>query len=195
MKNKELFTKQFSKAVAQIFLPMLVCGKRWKKLVNAPILTGSYDTKLDDKSRFVLPQVFRYALVEEGKLEFWIGFGLGGCLAIYRKSEIEKIAQKFREKQHIAKYKKFFTFFFSTLHQTTCDKIGRVTLPAKLKAAAKIHKEMVLAGVLDKIEIWPKDAYDNSLAELLSGEKMNESLESLTEEAFSLLQENNDELA
>ena len=50
---------------------------------------GSTVGKLDEKNRFVIPQSIRYGLVEDGKLEFFIGLGLGGCLAIYKKAEIE----------------------------------------------------------------------------------------------------------
>src|SRR5579864_2217284 len=91
--------------------------------------SGSNYAKLDEKGPFVLPQAMRFGLVENGALEFSLALGLGGCLAIYRKSDIEKIVQKFHDKQHIGKFQKFFTLFFSTLHQTTCDKVGRVTLP------------------------------------------------------------------
>ena len=60
--------------------------------------SGSSTSKLDVKNRFVLPQHMRYGLVEEGRLEFFIGLGLGGCLAIYRRSEIQKIVEKFHKK-------------------------------------------------------------------------------------------------
>ena len=118
---------------------------------------GSTHTKLDQKNRFVLPQNLRYGLVENGELQFCIGLGLGGALAIYKKSHIEKIIEKFQEKQHSSKYQKFFTLFFSTLHHTSCDKLGRVLLPPVLKKAIGINQEIVIAGVLNKIEIWPKE--------------------------------------
>ena len=57
---------------------------------------GSHTAKLDEKGRFVLPQEMRFGLVEEGKCTFTIGLGLGGCLAVYRKSAIEKIVAKFK---------------------------------------------------------------------------------------------------
>jgi len=57
--------------------------------------SGSNAARLDEKGRFVLPQSMRYGLVEEGALEFSLGLGLGGCLAIYRKSDIEKIVARF----------------------------------------------------------------------------------------------------
>lgn len=95
--------------------------------------SGSVAAKLDGKNRFVLPQGMRYGLVENGELNFSIALGLGGCLAIYRQSDIEKMVAKFQAKQHVGKFQKFFTLFFSTLHQTNCDKVGRVILPRYLR--------------------------------------------------------------
>lgn len=155
--------------------------------------SGSAEAKLDEKNRFVLPQAMRYGLIEEGVLEFTFALGLGGSLAIYRKSDIEKIVQKFQAKQHIGKYQKFFTFFFSTLHQTTCDKIGRVILPPVLKKAVGIKSEIVIAGVLNKIEIWPKEHYEAELKALLSGKDDEYDLAKLSEEAFALLDEEKEE--
>lgn len=152
--------------------------------------SGSIDVKLDDKNRFVLPQSMRYGLVEDGLLEFSICLGLGGCLSIYRSSDIKKIVEKFRKSLHVSKFQKFFTIFFSTLHHASCDKIGRVTIPAKLKETVKIKREIVIAGVVNKIEIWPKDIYDNYIKDLIEKKEGMESLQKMTEEAFSLLVEN-----
>ncbi|MCB1116572.1 MAG: hypothetical protein KDK71_08890 [Chlamydiia bacterium] len=149
--------------------------------------SGSTYSKLDDKNRFVLPQQMRYGLVENGNLEFTIALGLGGSLAIYKRSDIDRIVKKFQEKQHVARYQKFFTLFFSTLHHCTCDKLGRVVLPPVLKKAAKINTEIVIAGVLNKIEIWPKEKYEFDLDSFLEG--ADSSLTEMTEEAFALLEE------
>lgn len=151
--------------------------------------SGSVAAKLDDKNRFVLPQSMRYGLVESGELRFSVALGLGSCLAIYRRSEMEKIVAKFRAKQHIAKFRKFFTLFFSSLHELSCDKVGRVTLPQILKKAAGIRSEVVVAGVLNKIEIWPKESYDKQLADLFGPKGTGSELEQLTEEAFALLED------
>jgi len=153
--------------------------------VSGFFFSGSSVAKLDEKGRFVLPQEMRYGLVENGKCEFVIGLGLGGCLAIYRKTVIDKIVQRFQKMQHIAQYQKFFTLFFSTLHPTECDKIGRVSLPATLKEAVRIGEKIVVAGVMDKIELWPKEVYDENLRKLLNGDD----LAKMTEAAFALLRE------
>jgi MraZ protein len=155
--------------------------------MGAFFFSGSTEAKLDDKGRFVLPQSMRYGLVENGQLEFSIGLGLGGCLAIYRKSDIEKIVERFQSKQHIGKYQKFFTLFFSTLHQTSCDKIGRIMIPSILKKTVGIKTEVVVAGVLNKIEIWPKEQYEMQMSAMLSGKDPEMNLTKMTEEAFALL--------
>lgn len=153
--------------------------------------SGSSAAKLDEKNRFVMPQAMRFGLVEDGKLEFTVALGLGGCLAVYRKSEIDHIVKKFKAKQHIAKFQKFFTLFFSTLHHTTCDKIGRVNIPPILKKAAGIESEVIVAGVLNKIEIWPKEKYEADLASFFDEEHKDceSSFQQLANEAFALLDE------
>ncbi len=155
--------------------------------------SGSTSARLDEKGRFVLPQEMRFGLVEQGKLEFSLGLGLGGCLTIYRQSDIEKIVKKFQSKQHLGKYQKFFTLFFSTLHQTTCDKVGRINIPPILKKAVGIKTEIVIAGVLNKIEIWPKEQYESQLETLMSGKDPELNLSKLTEEAFALLADEEEE--
>lgn len=151
--------------------------------------SGSFSAKLDEKNRFVLPQSMRFGLVEDGVLEFSLALGLGGCLAIYKRSDIDRIVEKFQAKQHVGKYQKFFTLFFSTLHQTTCDKVGRILIPPILKKAVNIKSEIVVAGVLNKIELWPKEVYETQLSALISGKDPELDLASMSEEAFALLDE------
>ena len=165
---------------------VLHCGKRWENMGKF-FFSGCVEAKLDEKNRFVLPQSMRLGLVDEGEMEFSITLGLGGCLTIYRQKDVQKIVERFQAKQHIGKFQKFFTLFFSTLHQTTCDKIGRVILPSVLKNSVGIQDEIVIAGVLNKIEIWPKAVYESHLQKLLAGSEGD--LATMCEEAFALLGE------
>ena len=154
---------------------------------------GSTETKIDEKNRFVLPQQMRYGFVEQGELAFTIGLGLGGCLTVYKRSDVEGIARRFQKRQHDARYQKFFTLFFSTLHPSTCDKLGRVVIPSVLKKAAQIKSEIVVAGVLNKVEIWPKETYALDLEGFLKGQDVG--LSKMMEEAFLLLDEGEEERA
>jgi MraZ protein len=131
----------------------------------------------------------RNGLVEDGELKCTIALGLGGCLAIYRRSAIDEIVERFRAKQHVAKYQKFFTLFFSTLYHTTCDAVGRLTLPESLKQAAGIGGEIAIAGVMNKIEIWPKEVYDQNLSKLMFEAGEDQDLQDTLAEAFALLEE------
>lgn len=157
--------------------------------MNPFFFSGSTEAKLDSKNRFVLPQAMRFGLVENGVLEFSLALGLGGCLSIYRQSDMEKIVAKFQAKQHVAKYQKFFTLFFSSLHKMSCDKVGRVVLPPMLKKMADVKGEIVIAGVLNKIEIWSKQRYEEQMNELMGPKGSNAELAKMSEEAFALLEE------
>ena len=147
--------------------------------------SGSYEVKLDEKGRFVLPQDLRYQLVEDGELQFSIALSMGGCLAIYKRSEMDRIVEGFRKKQHVAKFQKFFTLFFSTLFHTTCDKVGRVNLPKVLKNGVGIQSKVVIAGAMNKIELWPQEEYQKNLTDLLAKTRGDNDLAALMEEAFS----------
>ncbi len=166
--------------------------KLWKKVDSmAPsfFFSGSSQTKLDEKNRFVLPQEMRYGLIEQGVLEASLALGLGGCIAMYRRSDMEKIVEQFRRKQNVGKYQKFFTLFFSTLYHTSCDKLGRIVLPPALKKAVGITKEIVIAGVLNRIEIWPQNRFDAQFDSILSGKSEEGAFHNIIEEAFGLLDE------
>ena len=122
--------------------------------------SGSYRVRLDDKNRIVLPQQYRYQLVENGELRFTIAPGGKGFLAIYKEAEIAEMVELFRKKKHIARFQSFFTLFFSTMVHTTCDKLGRVTLPAALQKSVGIQKDIMIAGAMDKIQLWPLEVYE-----------------------------------
>ncbi len=148
--------------------------------------SGSWNTKLDEKGRFVLPSALRDGLVEQGRLEIFLGLSLGGCLAIYRESDVAKMVERFRAKQHLARYQSLFTTFFSSLHRALPDRVGRISLPPLLQKVANIGKkeELTLVGVIDKIEILPRAVHEERMRHFLEEGRSS----SLCEELFSLLE-------
>ncbi|MEC8306919.1 MAG: hypothetical protein VXZ72_03610 [Chlamydiota bacterium] len=178
-------------------LPIFCCrGKLWcivetqdnfSAMSSLSFFHGSTQTKLDEKNRFVLPQHLRYGLIEGGELAFTMGIGPNGSLLIYRHSEIQSLIRQLKDKQYSRQHQNAFTLFFSTLHPLTCDKLGRVVMPAILKTHAKISQEIVICGVLDKIEIWSADRY----AEQILGEGGQEQAQVTS--LFSLLNQEEEE--
>ncbi len=115
------------------------------------MFTGQYNHTIDPKGRLILPAKFREILGEE----FVVTKGLDGCLFVYPKDEWAKIEEKFREVPLTTKdARKFSRFFFSGAAPCELDKQGRVLLPQVLREYAELEKEVVVAGVLNRIEIW-----------------------------------------
>ena len=57
-------------------------------------------------------------------------------------------------------------FFFSGAAEGELDKQGRLALPAALIDHAKLGREVVVAGVNDRLEIWDRGAWRRELAEV-----------------------------
>jgi MraZ protein len=57
-------------------------------------------------------------------------------------------------------------FFFSGAAEADLDKQGRVMIPAQLIEHAKLGREVVVAGVHDRLEIWDRVAWRKELAEV-----------------------------
>ena len=57
-------------------------------------------------------------------------------------------------------------FFFSGAAEVEPDKQGRVMVPAALVEAAKLTKDVVVAGVYDHLEIWDRATWRKHLEEV-----------------------------
>ncbi len=120
---------------------------------------GEYSHTVDPKGRLIIPAKLRESLGDS----FVITKGLDGCLFIYTNEEWKKIEEKFREIPLTTKdARKFSRFFFAGACQTELDKQGRTNIPQTLREFAGLEKDVVLVGVLDRVEIWDKDRWQNS---------------------------------
>lgn len=120
---------------------------------------GEYNHTVDTKGRLIVPSKFR----ELPGDEFVVTKGLDGCLFVYSGDEWKLMETKFREVSQFSKEaRKFARFFFAGAATCEVDKQGRVLLPANLREFAGIEKEVVLAGVVNHIEIWNKDRWQDT---------------------------------
>lgn len=136
---------------------------------------GEYNHSIDSKGRLIIPSKLREDLGES----FVITKGLDGCLFIYTEKEWENIENKFREMPLTTKdARKFSRFFFAGAAKMETDKQGRILIPNSLREFALLKKDVVLVGVLDRVEIWDKDNWKHNT--LVSDEDMDEIAEHMS---------------
>ena len=122
---------------------------------------GEYSHSIDPKGRLIIPAKLREELGDN----FVVTKGLDGCLLAYPQEEWQNIEKRFREVPLTTKdARKFSRFFFAGAAQMELDKQGRILLPATLRSFAGLEKDVVLVGVLDRVEIWDKSRWDENNA-------------------------------
>ncbi|SRR6266852_2567995 len=128
------------------------------------MLLGSYDHTIDDKNRLTLPAKFREAFTD-GVV---ITRGLDGCLYAYRRADWDRLVEsRLAPLDPLSpETRRLERFFYSGAAEAELDKQGRVMLPASLIDHAKLSKEVVVAGVNDRLEIWDRASWRRELAEV-----------------------------
>lgn len=125
------------------------------------MLTGEYSHSIDPKGRLIIPSKFREILGED----FVITKGLDGCLFLYPNNEWKNFEEKLRTLPLTNKSARTFKrFFLGSAVDGGLDKQGRVLLSPALREFACLDKDVVLVGVLDRVEIWDKAKWDENNA-------------------------------
>ncbi len=127
------------------------------------MFTGKHLHTVDDNSRLAIPSSLRKCIDEEKDGRgFYITPGLDKCLALYPPLHFDEIAKKIAEPMFTnRKARNFQRLFFSMSSSVvTCDKQGRIIIPQTHKSYANLTKDVVIVGVMDKIEIWDSKLWD-----------------------------------
>ena len=114
---------------------------------------GQYQHSLDEKGRVILPAKFRSQL--EGGA--YMARGLDGCVCVYPTDEWERVSSNMRElATRGTQERQAARSFFAGAAEVTPDRQGRVPVPVHLRdfAGLSLEREVVVAGVLSRIEIW-----------------------------------------
>mgnify|MGYP001565057347 CR=1 FL=1 len=137
---------------------------------------GEYQHTLDEKGRVAIPAKFR-PFLKSGTV---VTRGLDGSLVVYPAKEWKELAVKLSTLPIAqANSRAFSRLMLAGAMDATPDGQGRVMLPEFLRKYAGIKKQVVIAGLYNRVEIWDKSAWDkyrsitekesNSIAEQLSG--------------------------
>ena len=128
---------------------------------------GTYEHQLDDKNRLRIPAKFRKALVgEDGDKSYYFARGMiDGCVYVLPEEELHVILEKLSNEK-MGEASMATMMFYGSVYEAEEDPQGRVVLPAKLKAAAGIEKDIVTVGRGKRIEIWTADVYEKMSADV-----------------------------
>lgn len=137
------------------------------------MLTGQYTHSIDAKGRVNFPAKLREELGER----FIITRGLDNCLFVYSVDEWNQLAAKLHELP-ISKSAPLNRFFFAGAAEAEPDKQGRVLLPAHLREYAGLDRDVTIAGVSNRAEIWDTARWEKQ-NELLTADSIASAMDEL----------------
>ena len=135
------------------------CGAQRKK---GRLFLGEHRHALDDKGRVIFPARMRDELGAQVVLQK----GIESCVYVFPpeewEREVEKVSSLPTTNPQARRYRRFF---FSQAQSERIDRQGRLTIPQGFRDYAALTKDVVIAGVGQRIEIWDAGAWDAQRSE------------------------------
>ena len=120
-------------------------------------LLGTHSYSLDPKGRVSLPQKFREAFADG----LWLTAGQDRCLYCFPRAEWERRSAEIKDfPLSDGDGRAFARLFFGSSDEAKLDAQGRVTIPQRLREIVGIRKDVVVLGVLERMEIWDRETFD-----------------------------------
>jgi len=137
-------------------------------LVRPLFLSGSYELTIDEKNRMLVPSEVRRQLVPERDGEgFYVVHGIDDHLWFYPELQYENLASR-----DPTQLKPSFGRLdddrasYGLATRILWDKQGRILINERTVKRASLGKEVMLVGVKDHLELWPRDAWEARREEL-----------------------------
>ena len=124
---------------------------------------GRYQHALDDKGRLSIPSRFREILTQEhdGRL---VITNLPHCLVAYTPNQWDAIEARSGKLSSVkSNVQSFLRYFYSGATECELDKQGRILIPPSLREAVDLDRQVVIAGMLNRIEIWSQVRWDEEM--------------------------------
>ncbi len=115
------------------------------------MLIGQYNHTIDAKKRLALPVKFRGEL----GTNVIITKGVENCLVVYTEKEWETMSAKLANLPVSQGEARSFTrHLLASAMEVSLDRLGRILVPDYLKEYAELKKNVVVAGLSNRLEIW-----------------------------------------
>lgn len=122
---------------------------------------GTYEPKLDDKGRVILPARFREDM--EGGIV--LTRGQEHCIYAFPAQEFEQMTVELRRAPLSSKQARdYIRVLLSGAYKEVPDKQGRITLPPDLRKYAGLDHELTVIGAGSRAEIWNSQAWNDYLS-------------------------------
>jgi len=139
---------------------------------------GSFEHTIDSKGRVSVPSKFREIIADRYDGRLVLAMDYDKCLTVYPLEEWEKLEEKIKSlslmKQEV---KDFRRFLLSSATECELDRQGRILIPLAHREHSGIKKNVVLVGIIEKIEIWDAKAWEARNNQ--NGDKIGEALAAL----------------
>lgn len=130
------------------------------------MFVGNYKHSIDNKGRVAIPAKMRKFMSPEAQQSFMVIRGTQKCIDLFPLDVWQKIT---KDIQKLGYYNEedaeFLRQYLSNATLETMDSQSRIPIPKVLLDYAGINKEVVIAGMMDKIEIWNVEDYEKKLSE------------------------------
>ena len=122
---------------------------------------GTYEPKLDDKGRVILPARFREDM--EGGIV--LTRGQEHYIYAFPAQEFEQMTVELRRAPLSSKQARdYVRVLLSGAYKEVPDKQGRITLPPDLRKYAGLDRELTVIGAGSRAEIWNSQAWNDYLS-------------------------------
>src|SRR5690606_7007389 len=129
---------------------------------------GQYEHAIDGKGRTSVPSRFREILAGSAENKLVLTSGLDPCVVAYPMEEWEafeeRLARLPRFDPSVAMIRRIYV---SSAVELEIDKLGRILIPATLRANAGLERNALWAGMGHHLELWAKDRFDELRSQVL----------------------------
>ena len=123
--------------------------------------TGEYNNTIDQKNRLIIPAKYRKSLGKSNDKPFVLTRGFDECLFLYPLDEWKIVENQLSSLSSIrGKNRNFIRAIVRYANYVSYDSQGRIQISEGLLKFSNITKNVLLIGMIGKIELWDKETLE-----------------------------------